>query len=181
MFILDAPLSHLPFFFVTHAKQDSSSPLHCSLFSQGDQQLPSCQTNGQFRLYFTFSLLLLTSLSSLKYYLYLDSQRPQFSKFSSAVISFLIIFLFAFSYVILNINCPLVISLIHVALYTIYILITSKFIFIAPTFLNSSPIYPAASLLPASSKSIPDSVCPNPYSLSIASNLLLYPLFIVTR
>lgn len=78
------------FFFVTHAKQDSSSPLHCSLLSQGDQQLPSCQTNGQFWLYFTFSLLLLASLSSLKYYLYLDSQTPQFSKFSSAVISLLI-------------------------------------------------------------------------------------------
>lgn len=177
--LLRFPTSH--FFFVTHSKQDSSSPFHCSLLSQGDQKLPSCQTNGQFWLYFTLSLLLLPSLSSLEYYLYLDFQRPQFSKFSSAVMSPYQLFLFAFSYVILNINCPLVISPIHMALHTLYILITSTFIFIAPTFLNNSPTYPTASLLPPSGNRILDSTCPNPYSLPILSNLLLYPFFTVIR
>ena len=88
-------------------------------------------------LFYFLSQLLLTSLPSLKL---LDFQIPKFPKFPSIILNLLCqLFLLAFSYVVLNMNFLLVISPIHVALYTAYILMISKFI--TPTFLNCSHIF----------------------------------------
>lgn len=76
--MLHFPISHS---YCNSCQAGLFPPLHCSLLSQGHQQFPSCQTNGQFWLYFTFALGYHWIPLFLKHYLHAASLTPHFHKF----------------------------------------------------------------------------------------------------
>lgn len=127
-------------------------------------------------IFYFLSQLLLISLPSLKLK---DFQIPQFPKFPSIILSLLCqLFLLAFSYVVLNMNFLLVISPIHVALYTAYILMISKFI--APNFLNWSHIFNCLFNPLRYGNRILNPTCPS-LATPTPPSLFFYALFILIK